>query len=196
MILTKTRENNVINSLSGRVAGVQVTNSSGAVGSSARIVLRGVNSLSGNNQPLFVVDGVPINNSDFSSGTVDGYEGVNRGSGAMDLNPNDIENISVLKGPNAAALYGSRASNGVILVTTKKGVGKGKAKSIGIELSNTTTFENPLRLPTFQNEYGQGSGGAFEYVDGGGAGTNDGVDESWGPRLDAGLKYQTVRFSL
>lgn len=185
--INKTRENNVINSLSGRVAGVQVTNSSGAVGSSARIVLRGVNSLTGNNQPLFVVDGVPINNSDFSSGTVDGYEGVNRGSGAMDLNPNDIENISVLKGPNAAALYGSRASNGVILITTKKGVGKGTSKMIGIELSNTTTFESPLRLPAFQNDYGQGSGGEFEFVDGGGAGTNDGVDESWGPKLDEGL---------
>ncbi len=185
--LTKTRETNVINSLSGRVAGVQVTNSSGAVGSSARIVLRGVNSLTGNNQPLFVVDGVPINNSDFSTGTVDGYGGVNRGNGAMDLNPNDIENISVLKGPNAAALYGSRASNGVILITTKKGVGKAKAKVIGIELSNTTTFESPLRLPDYQNEYGQGSGGEFMFVDGAGGGINDGVDESWGPKLDAGL---------
>jgi TonB-linked SusC/RagA family outer membrane protein len=187
--ISQARETNVINALSGRVAGVQVTNSSGAVGSSSRIVLRGVNSLTGNNQPLFVVDGVPINNSDFNSGsTVDGYGGVNRGNGAMDLNPNDIQTISVLKGPNAAALYGSRASNGVILITTKSGITKGtKTKAIGVELSNTTTFEKPLRLPKFQNSYGQGSGGQFSFVDGAGGGTNDGVDESWGPKLDNGL---------
>ena len=184
--ITKVRENNVINSLSGRIAGVQVTNSSGAPGSSSRIVLRGVNSLTGNNQPLFVVDGVPINNSEFVSGG-DGYGGVNRGNAAMDINPNDIENISVLKGPNAAALYGSRASNGVILITTKKGYSKAvREKPIGIELSNTTTWDSPFRLPSFQNGYGQGSGGKFEFVDGAGGGTNDGVDESWGPKLDDG----------
>ena len=188
--LTKVRESNVINSLSGRIAGVQVTNSSGGVGTSSRIVLRGVNSLTGNNQPLFVIDGVPIDNTEFTAGAdpTQGYGGVNRGNAAMDINPNDIENISVLKGPNAAALYGSRASNGVILVTTKKGYSKmAREKAIGIELSNTTTFEKPLRLPTFQNEYGQGSGGRFKYVDGAGGGINDGVDESWGPKLDDGL---------
>jgi TonB-linked SusC/RagA family outer membrane protein len=184
--INKTRESNVINALTGRVAGVQVTNASGAVGASSRIVLRGVTSLTGNNQPLFVVDGVPIDNADFGS---TGNDGVNRGSGAMDINPNDIENISVLKGPNAAALYGSRASNGVILITTKSGAGKAqKGKLIGIELSNTTTFETPLRLPKYQNEFGQGSGGEFAFVDGAGGGTNDGTDESWGPKLDIGLK--------
>lgn len=184
--INKTRESNVINALTGRVAGVQVTNASGAVGASSRIVLRGVTSLTGNNQPLFVVDGVPIDNDDFGS---TGNDGVNRGSGAMDINPNDIENVSVLKGPNAAALYGSRASNGVILITTKSGAGKGlRGKLIGIELNNTTTFESPLRLPKFQNTYGQGSGGQFAFVDGAGHGTNDGVDESWGPKLDIGLK--------
>ena len=185
--LTKVRENNVINSLSGRIAGVQVTNSSGAPGSSSRIVLRGVNSLTGNNQPLFVVDGVPINNTDFGDGGL-GFGGINRGSAAQDINPNDIENVSVLKGPNAAALYGSRASNGVILITTKKGYSKmATTKVIGIDLSNTTTFESPLRLPKFQNQYGQGSGGKFSFVDGAGGGTNDGTDESWGPKLDVGL---------
>jgi len=189
--ITKVRENNVINSLSGRIAVVQVTNSSGAPGASSRIVLRGVNSLSGNNQPLFVVDGIHINNTDFGDGGLDGrlgFGGVNRGSAAMDINPNDIDNISVLKGPNAAALYGSRASNGVILITTKKGYSKAaKTKGIGIDLSNTTTFESPLRLPKFQNQYGQGSGGKFAFVDGAGGGTNDGTDESWGPKLDIGL---------
>ena len=145
--LAKAREANVINSLTGKVAGVQITNSSGAVGASSRIVLRGVTSLSGDNQPLFVVDGVPIDNRNFGATATDG---VNRGSGAGDINPDDIESVSVLKGPNAAALYGSRASNGVIIITTKKGK-MGKDKGVGIAYSNTSTFETPLRLPDYQN---------------------------------------------
>jgi len=179
--LSKAREANVVNSLTGKVAGVQITNSSGAVGASSRIVLRGATSLSGDNQPLFVVDGVPISNSNFGN---TGTDGVNRGSGVGDINPDDIESVSVLKGPNAAALYGSRASNGVIIITTKKGkMGK---KGIGVAYSNTSTFETPLRLPDYQNEYGQGSGGQFSFVDGANGGINDGVDESWGPKLDVG----------
>ncbi len=179
--ISKAREPNLVNSLQGKIAGAQITSSSGAVGSSARIVLRGASSLGGNNQPLFVVDGIPISNSNFG-GTAN--EGVNRGNGAADINPEDVESISVLKGPNAAALYGSRASNGVILVTTKSGKGQ---RGLGISISNTTTFENPLKIPDYQNEWGQGSGGAFEFVDGAGGGINDGTDESWGPKLDAGL---------
>ena len=182
--LTKAREANVINSLTGKVSGVQITNSSGSVGASSRIVLRGVTSLSGDNQPLFVVDGVPISNSTF--GNSDGYGGTNRGSGVADINPDDIENVSVLKGPNAAALYGSRASNGVIIITTKKGK-SAKGKAIGISYSNTSMFDTPLRLPDYQNGYGQGSTGQFSFVDGANGGVNDGVDESWGPKLDAGL---------
>jgi TonB-linked SusC/RagA family outer membrane protein len=180
--LTKAREANVVNALSGKVAGVQITNTSGAVGASSRIVLRGVTSLSGDNQPLFVVDGVPISNSNFGSTANDG---VNRGSGVADINPDDIESVSVLKGPNAAALYGSRASNGVIIITTKKGKSQ-KGKGIGIAYSNTTMFETPLRLPDYQNSYGQGSAGQFSFVDGANGGVNDGVDESWGPKLDVG----------
>jgi len=179
--ITRAKETNVVNSLQGRISGAQITNSSGAVGASARIILRGVNSLDGNNQPLFVVDGIPLANSSFG-GTSN--EGVNRGSGVQDINPDNIESISVLKGPNAAALYGSRASNGVIVITTKTGKGN---KGIGVEVSNSTTFENPLRLPDYQNQYGQGSAGKFEYVDGAGGGVNDGTDESWGPKLDVGL---------
>jgi TonB-linked SusC/RagA family outer membrane protein len=179
--ITKARESNIVNSLSGKIAGVQITSSSGAVGASSRIVIRGVTSLSGNNQPLFIVDGIPINNGNFGDTETDG---VNRGNGAADINPNDIENVSVLKGPNAAALYGSRASNGVVLITTKSGKSQ---KGLGVDVSNTTTFSAPLRLPNFQNKYGQGSNGQFEFVDGAGHGTNDGVDESWGPKLDAGL---------
>ncbi len=179
--IAKARESNIVNSLSGKIAGVQITSSSGAVGASSRIVIRGVTSLSGNNQPLFVVDGIPINNGNFGD---TGTDGVNRGNGAADINPNDIENVSVLKGPNAAALYGSRASNGVILITTKSGKSQ---KGLGVDVSNTTTFSSPLRLPTFQNSYGQGSNGEFEFYDGAGGGVNDGTDESWGPKLDAGL---------
>ncbi len=180
--IAKARETNVVNSLQGKIAGAIITNTSGAVGASTRIVLRGANSLSGDNQPLFVVDNVIINNSNFGNTET---AGVNRGSGASDINPNDIESISVLKGPNAAALYGSRAANGVIIITTKSGT-KGQ-KGLGITYTNTSTFETPLRLPNFQNEYGQGSGGAFEFVDGAGHGINDGTDESWGPKLDIGL---------
>lgn len=109
---------------------------------------------------------------------------VNRGNGAADINPNDVEKMTVLKGPNAAALYGSRASNGVIIIETKTGKG---TKGIGVTVSNNTSFETPLRLPDYQNGYGQGSGGAFSYVDGSGGGINDGTDESWGPALDGRL---------
>ncbi len=179
--IAKAKETNVINSLQGRVSGAQITATSGAVGASSRIVIRGVSSLSGNNQPLFVVDGIPIDNSNFGD---TGTDGVNKGSGAADINPDDIETMTVLKGANASALYGSRASAGVIVVTTKKGK---KGEKLTIDLSNSTTFETPLRLPDFQNKYGQGNGGAFSYVDGAGGGINDGVDESWGPQLDAGL---------
>jgi len=179
--ITKARESNVVNSLQGKIAGAIITNTSGAVGASSRIVLRGVNSLSGDNQPLFIVDGVPIDNSNFGA---TGTDGVNRGSGTSDINPNDIESVSVLKGPNAAALYGTRAMNGVIIITTKSG---GTGKGLGVSYNNTTTFDSPLRIPDFQNKYGQGSGGAFEFFDGAGGGINDGTDESWGPKLDAGL---------
>jgi TonB-linked SusC/RagA family outer membrane protein len=181
--LSKARETNVVNSLSGKVAGVQVTSSSGAVGSSARIVLRGPASLTQDNQPLFVVDGIPINNTNYGSAGSSG--GSDFPNGAADINPDDIASISVLKGPNAAALYGSRAANGVILITTKSGKG---TKGIGVSINSTTTFENPLRTPNFQNSYGQGQSDTnFEWVDGNlGSGA---VDESWGAPLDIGLNF-------
>jgi len=179
--VSQAKETNVVNSLQGRVAGAVVTNTSGAVGASSRIILRGVNFVGGNNQPLFVVDGVPIINSNF--GGTDN-EGVNRGNGAGDINPDDVESFTVLKGPNAAALYGSRASNGVILITTKSGKNR---KGLGVSFNNSSTWERPLKLPDFQNKYGQGSGGQFSFYDGAGGGVYDGTDESWGPRLDIGL---------
>ncbi|OFY66816.1 MAG: hypothetical protein A2V64_07115 [Bacteroidetes bacterium RBG_13_43_22] len=179
--ISKAKETNVINSLQGRVSGAQITATSGAVGASSRIVIRGVSSLSGNNQPLFVVDGIPIDNANFGD---TGSDGTNKGSGAADINPDDIETLTVLKGANASALYGSRASAGVIVVTTKKGK---KGEKLSVDISNTTSFETPLRLPDFQDKYGQGNAGRFSYFDGAGGGINDGVDESWGPQLDIGL---------
>ncbi|MBO9616698.1 MAG: SusC/RagA family TonB-linked outer membrane protein [Dyadobacter sp.] len=180
--LTQARETNLVNSLSGRLAGVQVTNSNGAPGSSSRMVIRGASSIGSNNQPLFVVDGVPVDNSNFGSGT-----GIDYGNAAASINPDDVESINVLKGPSAAALYGSRGANGVVLITTKSGKG---TKGIGVSFNSNTAFESPFRLPKWQNEYGQGAKGLFSYVDGTGAGVNDGVDESWGPKLDGRLLPQ------
>jgi TonB-linked SusC/RagA family outer membrane protein len=181
--LNEAPESNLVNSLSGRVAGVQITNSSGAVGSSSRIVLRGASSIFGDIQPLFIVNGIPVSNN--NAGTTTGNGGFDMPNGIADINPNDIETINVLKGPNAAALYGIRASNGVIVITTKKGA---KGKGIGVEIDQTVTFENPLIIPSFQNSYGQGPNkDYFEYINGS---TDDGgVDESWGPPLDRGLKF-------
>ncbi|MCF0073626.1 SusC/RagA family TonB-linked outer membrane protein [Dyadobacter sp. CY261] len=180
--LTQARETNLVNSLSGRLAGVQVTNSNGAPGSSSRMIIRGASSIGSNNQPLFVVDGVPVDNSNFGSGT-----GIDYGNAAASINPDDVESINVLKGPSAAALYGSRGANGVVLITTKSGKG---TKGIGVSFNTNTAFESPFRLPKWQNEYGQGAKGLFSYVDGTGAGVNDGVDESWGPKLDGRLLPQ------
>ncbi len=176
----KARETNIVNSLSGQIAGVQVTSSSGAVGSSSRIVLRGATSITGNNEPLFIVDGVPINNTNYGDGGSTG--GSDQPSGSADINPDDIETISVLKGANAAALYGSRAANGVIIIKTKTGKGNN-----GVTFSSSITTENPLKLPDFQNSYGQGASNKFfEFIDG----STDaaGVDESWGMPLDIGLQ--------
>lgn len=182
--LVKARETNVVNSLSGKIAGAQVTSSSGAVGSSSRIVLRGPSSITGNNQPLFVVDGIPISNVAYGSSNSP-FGGNSAQNGAAEINPDDIESITVLKGANAAALYGSRASNGVILITTKSG--KGQTDGIGVTVNSTTTFENPLKLPDWQNSYGQGASNQFfEWIDG--SAGDGGVDESWGMPLDIGLE--------
>jgi TonB-linked SusC/RagA family outer membrane protein len=182
--LNKAKENNVANALAGKIAGVQVTASSGNVGASSRVVLRGVTSLTGNNQPLLVVDGVPVDNSNIGSSSA--YGGTDAPTGLSDISPDDIESISVLKGPAASALYGVRASNGVIVVKTKSGK-KGSDK-IGISVNSSITFETPLLLPDFQNSYGQGPDNTyFEWIDG--QNGDGGVDESWGPPLDVGLEF-------
>ncbi len=181
---TEARETNVINSLSGRVAGVQITNGSSGIGGSTRVTIRGESSLNINaNQPLFVVDGVPISNNVVgSSGS--GNQEVDYGNSAGEINPDDIASMTVLKGPAAAALYGSRAANGAILITTKSGKNR---LGLGVVINSNTTFDNALVLPQWQNTYGQGNNGQFSFVNGAGSGIADGVDESWGPRLDAGL---------
>ncbi|MCZ4245828.1 SusC/RagA family TonB-linked outer membrane protein [Pedobacter punctiformis] len=176
--LAEAKESNLVNALAGKVAGVNITNSQGNMGSS-RIVIRGETSISGNNQPLFVVDGVPVDNSQLGAGGSRDFA-----NAISDINSEDIETISVLKGPNAAALYGSRAANGVIIIKTKSGK-RGKASSISI--NSSTTFEDLLVLPEYQDVFGQGSNGEFSYVNGKDKGVNDGVDESWGPKMDGRL---------
>ena len=162
-------EENLVKSLSGKVAGIDVTSQSGNVGGGARIVLRGIASLGGDNQPLFVVDGVPVSNSNISSGSrlVGTYD---TGNKAGQLNPDNIESISVLKSGAAAALYGQRAKNGVILIETKGGEGSRPSASF----SSSVSLSRPTVLPDFQNEYGPGSEGKYN------------VDNlnGWGPRME------------
>lgn len=196
--LNEAKETNIVNSLNGKVAGVQITNGSTGVGSTSRIVIRGEASLnSGKNQPLFVVDGIPIDNNTTLSTTENSggseMQEVDFGNGAADINPDDIESISVLKGATAAALYGSRGANGVVLITTKSGKGKDK---ISVAVNAGLTFDNVLRLPKYQNKYGQGWAGSFQYVDGlnklAGVnyGVNDQEDVSWGPIANGQLIQQ------
>ena len=149
--ISQAREPNLVNALQGKIAGAQITNSSGAVGASSRIILRGASSLGGNNQPLFVVDGIPISNNNFG-GT--GNDGTNRGNGASDINPEDIESINILKGSNAASLYGSQGANGVVLITTKKGR-EGAAK---VSINTGISFDNPMVMPELQFNYGAEGG--------------------------------------
>lgn len=167
-------QENVLNALSGRVAGVQINQTSG-VGSSVSIIIRGATSLSNDNQPLFVVDGVPIANSLNNLRSMGDRNNVDYGNAISDLNPDDVESISVLKGPSAAALYGSRAGNGVILITTKSGK---KGKGLGVSFSTSNVFETPYRFLDFHYKYGSGN-------------RNARLDETsayWaGPELDKGI---------
>jgi TonB-linked SusC/RagA family outer membrane protein len=191
--VSQVNQTNLVNSLSGRIAGVQVTGASGNMGGSSRITIRGINSITGNNSPLFVVDGVVINNSDYNSiDTQRGSGGYDYGNLAQDINPDDVASVSVLKGPNAAALYGSRGANGVILITTKKGSSK---KGLGVKINSGVSFEQIYILPKYQNLYG---GGTTTSDDDGGVGgfqqqeingqvysiVDYGTDESWGPRYN------------
>ena len=183
--VSKVKESNLASSLAGKVAGVVVYKNTSGAGGSARVIIRGNNSLSGNNEPLYVVDGVPIDNSNLAGSSRAEFNVPDYGNGISDINPDDIESISVLKGPNAAALYGSRASNGVVLITTKKG---SYGKGVGISISSSITFENPMVLPEFQNQYGRGTDGNHPQVN-----PSDDLatqvrtvtgTSSWGPKFD------------
>lgn len=185
--LDKARETNFVSGLAGKVAGLQVMTSPSGVGGSARITIRGDKSLDINkNQPLFVVDGVPITN-ELTGSSGRSFQELDYGNGASMINPDDVETMTVLKGANASALYGSRAANGVIVITTKSGR---NSKGIGVSVNTGVTIEDPLVLPDFQRVYGQGNNGLFSFSDGKSGGTNDGVDESWGPRMDGSLIAQ------
>ncbi|MDB2385674.1 SusC/RagA family TonB-linked outer membrane protein, partial [Polaribacter sp.] len=176
-------ETDVLQALQGKISGVQITGQGGGIGASTKIIIRGMTRIGGSNTPLWVVDGVPISDAnDFTSSRITGS--TDYGNRAQDLNPDDIESITVLKGASAAALYGSRASNGVIVVTTKKAKGKGKAT---VSYNSTLRFDSPLRLPDFQNTFGPGNQGSYdEEIDG------DNLQEAspgWGPAISDGGTY-------
>ncbi len=183
---TEARETNVANSLKGKVAGVHInSSSSGGAGGSSYVVIRGNSSLTGDNKPLFIVDGVPIDNR-----TIDqpnSFDGYDYGDGIGNINPDNIASMSVLKGPSAAALYGARGANGVILITTKTGK---RGQGIGVEVNSNFTFENPSVNPTFQNTWGGGYDDDYSAF---GTTTIDGEEvlvwpgwllDQWGGRMD------------
>ncbi|UII24482.1 SusC/RagA family TonB-linked outer membrane protein [Fulvivirga maritima] len=200
------KSTNPINSLAGKVSGVYITGSSNGPTASANINIRGAASLLGNNQPLFVVNGMPITNDLYSlDDGLNGSTTIDFGNASQIVNPDDIQSINILKGPAASALYGSRAADGVILIETKTGE---NAQGIGVEINSSTMFESILKLPDYQNEYGFGGNGMYSYYDGT---VFDGVDfngngtlepgggelfyeaygENWGPRMNGQLIKQS-----
>lgn len=178
--IAKTRTSDVMSSLAGKIAGVQIQSSAADPGASNSVVIRGFSSISGTNQPLYVVDGVPLNNSTVSSSD-ELNSGYDFGNGANAVNPDDVESMTILKGAAATALYGSRAANGVVLITTKQGVHQ--ESGVGIEYNGGLQWESVLRIPQMQNEFGMGWYGE----------KTDDENGSWGPRFDGStLKWGTV----
>ncbi|MDD7304195.1 MAG: SusC/RagA family TonB-linked outer membrane protein [Bacteroidaceae bacterium] len=171
--LTKAKETNVINSLAGKVAGLVVSNTAGGAAGSTRVMLRGTTEMTGNNQPLYVIDGVPLDNTNFgSAGEQGGYD---LGDGISAINPDDIETMTVLKGPAASALYGSRASHGVILITTKKA----EKEKVSVEYNGSMTFDKQLaKWNDVQHIYGMGNNGQYELD------ASSGTNQSWGVKAD------------
>ncbi|MDR2409757.1 MAG: SusC/RagA family TonB-linked outer membrane protein [Bacteroidales bacterium] len=184
--LTKGASLSAMNALQGKIAGVNISSSSGAPGASTRVVLRGYSSITGSNDPLYVVDGIPVSNG--SNGTVSLDAGTDYGNRFNDINPNDIESISVLKGAAASALYGSRAANGVILVTTKGGTAK---ESFSVDFVSNMTLSRAGKLPEMQNEFGQGWNGEYTYIENGSWGPKfDGKQRTWGNIVDGQQQYK------
>ena len=173
--LVEARETNLANALSGKISGVQVIRSSNGPGGSSKIQLRGANSVTGTNQPLIVVDGVPMDNFTGASNNDIDNPSMDMGNGLSDINPEDIESMSVLKGASAAALYGSRAGNGVILITTKKGK---ENPGLGVTISASVSAETLFMLPKRQTSFGQGENGVYDATNG----------NSWGPAI-TGQEY-------
>ncbi|WP_208425597.1 MULTISPECIES: SusC/RagA family TonB-linked outer membrane protein [Salinibacter] len=173
-------EPNVMNNLSGKVSGLNVTGGSGGLASTPRVTIRGESSLAGSNRPLIVVDGIPIDNTPNTQGSDAQTTQVDFGNGLSQINAQNISEMSVLKGPSAAALYGSRAADGVILIETKDG---SETDGIGATVRTSVTASRPLRLPDYQNEYGYGNGGEFAYVDG-----TNAPGWNWGVRMDEGVE--------
>jgi len=182
--ITKSKENNMVQALAGKIAGVQITQSAGTPGASSSIRIRGTNSMTGSYEPLFVIDGIPIDNSETNT---DGdpslnntLQGVNNSNRAVDINPADIESMTVLKGPAATALYGIRAGNGAIVITTKKG--KRGSKKMTVNYSGDFRLETVNKLPSLQNKYSQGNNGNY-------------LDPTTGSRLSWGALVDTLRFN-
>jgi TonB-linked SusC/RagA family outer membrane protein len=180
--LTKARTNSIVNNLVGKVAGLNVTSTATGAGGSTRVILRGNTSISGTNQPLYVVDGIPIDNA--NRGSAGEWGGRDAGDGVQMLNPDEIETITVLKGGNAAALYGARASTGVILITTKKG---SKRKGVGVEVNSNFMAESIMNVTDWQYEYGHGTLGVAPTSQ---SGANGIALNSWGARLDGSSVVQ------
>ncbi|HQG78340.1 MAG TPA: SusC/RagA family TonB-linked outer membrane protein [Bacteroidales bacterium] len=178
--IEKSGNNNMINTLAGKVAGLHISRTAGGVDGSSRVILRGVMSITKDSRPLVIVDGIPVDAGHSSGGRWGGSSG---GDALGDINPDDIENISILKGAGAAAAYGSRGANGVILITTKKGA---ESKGLGITVNSSIVAETPLLLPRLQNKYGHGSFGTYPA-----SVPDDGFPWgwSWGPEM----KGQMVR---
>lgn len=174
--LLESRETNLANALTGKIAGVQITRSSNGPGASSKITLRGNNSLTGLNQPLIVVDGIPMDNFTGAANNDFWNPSADMGNGLQDINPDDVESMTVLKGASAAALYGSRAGNGVILITTKKGR---ENPGLGITMTGTVTATTTFMRPDVQKEWGQGSQGVYDVTSG----------SNWGPKIE-GQEYQ------
>lgn len=159
--LTQAANTNMATALQGKVSGVEVSSSSGMPGASTKITIRGARSFTGNNAPLYIVDGTPISSTP-DIGTGNSVTGSDYADRALDIDPNDIESINILKGQAASALYGMRASNGVIVITTKSGKGATKGKP-QISFNTNFAFDVISTMPEFQNEYAQGTGGKYKH---------------------------------
>jgi TonB-linked SusC/RagA family outer membrane protein len=192
--MTKSGNREVFNGLSGKVAGVQVTSSGGTPGSSTYLKLRGTTSLTGDNQPLIIIDGVPFDNTMQEGGNPAGgatalnnnlVGGVGQSNRGIDINPDDIESVTVLKGPAATALYGINASSGALIITTKKGSKQASGKKFSISYSSSLVFDQVNKLPEFQTKYVQGAGGKYVNPANGTSGPEWGQSGSWGPRIDS-----------